>query len=57
MLQCGLRKKMGALGVVLGTSQYIVRWPKHNYIQKTTQEQVNKKQSIRKLAGIFLSST
>jgi hypothetical protein len=24
MLQCGLRKKRGALGVVLGTSQYIV---------------------------------
>jgi hypothetical protein len=25
MLQCGLRKRRGALGVVLGTSQYIVR--------------------------------
>jgi len=24
MLQCGLRKRRGALGVVLGTSQYIV---------------------------------
>jgi hypothetical protein len=26
MLQCGLRKRRGALGVVLGTSQYIVMW-------------------------------
>jgi hypothetical protein len=28
MLQCGLRKRRGALGVVLGTSQYIVRCKK-----------------------------
>jgi hypothetical protein len=29
MLQCGLRKRRGALGVVLGTSQYIVRLTKN----------------------------